>query len=361
VWGLDGAELNVLNIIKREITRPRHPRARRNPTFYPSSASAVTPEGHVLGGCWRSDWYRIHNVVPTNESELYMHMIWHLGRAIESKLIDAMKCAGIYENDGVKFYDPKHNVSGELDIVGRYRRKDQSIGYYGIEVKSVYGIGVSKTIMGRSRAWRGQKAFDPFPKESNIMQTMVYLDQFSKEHGDGYHLEFFKLVYMPRDKPNDGREYTVRLVTKADLDSVLLAKYGPKMKDGERYAQVETDGFSTKIEVRFSLEDMYSRWLEEKEMFKQNVIPVRPYKKFYSPEEIDSYKAAGMVSKTMFEAWEKAGKPKSSLDKTPGHFLCKSYCDYRDFCYDRLGQPRKEADMVGLVQIADPKEEVENA
>ena len=32
-----------------------------------------------------------------------MHMIWALGHAVEAKLVDAMKCAGIYENSGVKF------------------------------------------------------------------------------------------------------------------------------------------------------------------------------------------------------------------------------------------------------------------
>ena len=108
--------IDVLDIIKKEITRVRHPAARRNPTFYPSSASAVATDGQVYGGCWRSDWYRIHLVQPTDHPPLYMHMIWALGHAVEAKLVDAMKCAGIYENSGVKFFDKEHNVSGELDL-----------------------------------------------------------------------------------------------------------------------------------------------------------------------------------------------------------------------------------------------------
>ena len=284
-----------------------------------------------------------------------MHFVWHLGRAVESKVIDAMKMAGVYENDGVKFYDRELNVSGELDVVGRYR-KDGKIRYYGVEVKSVYGMGCTYTISGRSRAYKGQAAFDPFPKESNLMQTMVYLDQFGSRMEERYQLDYFKLLYFPRDKPNDGREYTVRLVTKEDLDASLLLKHGGDMKDGERYALVTTPGFSAKVETRFSIEDLYGRWVLLQRYIEENIPPPRAHQKFYSAEEITKKREAGKLSKSAFEKWERAGKPKASLEKTPGHYMCQSYCDYRSFCYNKLGNPRKEADRVGLVQVTEPKE-----
>lgn len=348
-------EVNLLNIVKNEITRNRQPAARRNPTFYPSSASAEMPDGTVLGGCQRADWYRIHNVTPSNSTEFYMHFVWHLGRAVESKVIDAMKRAGVYENDGVKFFDRELNVSGELDIVGRYRR-DGKIRYYGVEVKSVYGMGCTYTITGRSRAWKGQAAFDPFPKESNLMQTMVYLDQFGPRMEERYQLDYFKLLYLPRDKPNDGREYTVRLVTKKDLDASMLLKHGSDMTDGERYAHVSTAGFSDKVETRFSIEHLYRRWVLLKRYIEEGIAPPRAHQKFYSEEDIIKKREAGKIGKTAFEKWEKAGKPKASLEKTPGHYMCQSYCDYRSFCYNKLGNPRREADNVGLVQVSEPKE-----
>jgi len=348
-------EVKLLNIVKNEITRDRKPAARRNPTFYPSSASAEMPDGTILGGCQRADWYRIHNVKPSNGAEFYMHFIWHLGRAVESKVIDAMKCAGVYENDGVKFFDRELNVSGELDIVGRYR-KDGKVRYYGVEVKSVYGIGCTYTITGRKRAWKGQAAFDPFPKESNLMQPMVYLDQFGSDMEERYQLDYFKLLYLPRDKPNDGREYNVCLVTKDDLGSAMLLKYGPEMTDGEHYAYVSTADFSDKIETRFSIEDLYRRWGLLKRYIEEDIAPPRAHKKFFSEKEINQKREDGKIGKTAFEKWEKAGKPKSSLEKTPGHYMCQSYCDYRSFCYTKTGQPRKEADQVGLVQVSEPKE-----
>lgn len=348
-------DIKVLQIIKNEITRSRHPQARRNPTFYPSSASALLSDNRVLGGCWRADWYRIHNIAPTDDSSLYMHMIWTLGNAVEAKLIDAMKMGGIYENSGVKFFNPELNVSGELDIVGRYR-KNGEIRYYGVEVKSVYGIGANKTITGRARAWRGQPAFDPYPKESNLMQVMTYLWEFRPHGEEIYALDFFKLLYLPRDKPNDGREYTISLVTRDDLESSLLSRYGPEMLPGHHYARIATADFPTKIETRFSLENMHSRWKEQKEYINQNIIPPRPFHRFYNEAQIEYLTNIGEIGKTAYEKWEKSGKPAASLEDTPGHFLCQSYCEYRSFCYTRNGKPRVEADRVGLVTITEPSE-----
>lgn len=349
------ANIDLIGIIKKEITRRRHPEARRNTTFYPSSAWITLPNGHTLGGCSRSDWYRIHNITPTNGSEFYMHFIWHLGKAVELKLIDAMKCAGIYENDGVKFYDREHNVSGELDIVGRYRDSSGTIRYYGVEAKSVYGQGSTETITGRSRAWRGQPAFSPYPKVSNLMQVAKYLWEFSMDQPEKYRLEFFKLLYVPRDKPVDGREYTVTMVTKDDLSGKLKTEYGSNMTDGHHYLLVTTVGHPDVVETRFSIEQMHANWKIQKDQFDSGKIPGRPHKKFYSAEDIERLKdfhyKNGGISKTVYQKWEKAGKPPASLAATPGHFLCQSYCDYRDFCYTKTGKPNKAADQVGLINI----------
>ena len=99
-------------------------------------------------------------------------MIHELGNAVERTVIETMKKIGIFESSGVKFYDPKYNLSGELDVTGRYRRPDSTIGYYGVEVKSVYGIGATLSVTGRSRAYRGQPPVNPKPKEQNLMQIM---------------------------------------------------------------------------------------------------------------------------------------------------------------------------------------------
>jgi hypothetical protein len=282
-------------------------------------------------------------------------MIHKLGKAVELIVVEAMKEAGIFESAGVKFYDPKINVSGELDIVGRFRMKGESlIHFFGVEVKSVYGNGATETITGRSRAYKGQAAFRPKPKTSNLLQVMVYLDQFGKEKGDDFYLEGFKLLYIPRDKPNDGREYTIHLVTRdtvpqGNLSDDAFAALKDRMVEGYRYAHISTDGFDDYVELRFSLEDMYSRWAEQKRLFESNTAPGRVYQRFYSKEQVEELYAAGELSETAYTDYQK-GKG------TPGHFLCQSYCEYRDFCYTRQGNPRKEADALGLVQVEERKD-----
>lgn len=342
----------LLPIVKNEIRRARHPSGSRAPNLYPSSASVLAPSGKVLGGCHRADWYRIHKVEPTNAAEFYMEMVYTLGKAIELKFVDGMKCAGIYESSGVRFYIPEFRLSGELDIVGRYRPTPDTVGYYLVEVKSVYGLGVQKTITGRTRAYKGQKAFDPYPKESNIMQVMLYTDHFDGVKTPGNKLDFSKLIYLPRDNPSDGREYTVSLITKADLNESLLLQYGDLMADGYRYALVQTKGFPDKIETRFSLEEIYRRYSEFiNDYLLKGIPPPRSYSKFLSEQEIEEDLAEEELSASMYDKWVKAGKPKSDLAKTPGHFLCQSYCEFRDFCWDKKGNPNPEADLVGLVQI----------
>ena len=333
--------IDLLGIIKNEMTRSRKPASRRLPTFYPSEASVKLDDGEVVGGCWRKTWYRVNRIPASNATDFYLSMIYSFGNHIEDVVVEQMKRAGIYENCKVKFYDPKYNVSGELDIVGRYRRDNGSIGLYGVEVKSVYGMGATMTITGRARAWKGQPAFRAKPKDNNLMQTMIYLDQFTPERGAGYALEGFKLLYLPRDKPVDGRSYTVTLVSKDDLSGPLTS-YGEEMNDGERYALVESDGLPDYVDTRFSIEDVYAWFAEQKEMFEANVAPDRPFKKYYNEVEVRELYELGKLSKSAFDNF-------TSGKKNPGHFLCQSYCDYRDFCYKRNGSPREEAD--NLVQI----------
>lgn len=345
-------EVDLIKLIKNELVRDHHPAARRLPTFYPSSASAKLPTGEVLGGCWRSAWYRVNGVEKTNKREFYIAMIHELGNAVERTVVEAMKKIGIYEHAGVKFYDPLYNVSGELDVVGRYRKPDLTIGYYGVEVKSVYGIGATLSITGRSRAYRGQPPVDPKPKDQNLMQTMIYIDQFKPSGDSKFALEGFKLLYFPRDKPNDGRSYDVTLVsveelradTSSAMNSTLLLTYGDLMVPGERYALIETKDYTPYIETRFSIEAIYRRFKEQKEIFESGEVPDRPFQKFYTGDRIEEMWSQGKISKTDYQKWSKG-------HKRLGHFLCQSYCDYRDHCYTPTGIPRPEADTPPLVQI----------
>jgi len=319
-------------IVERELTRKRHPTERRNPTLYPSSASVKLANGRQIGGCWRADWYRIHDVPDSDPSNLYIKLSHILGNAVEKAIIEGMKRAGIYEHEDVRVYVKDFNLSGKLDIVGRYRADDSSTRYYGTEAKSCWGQGALKHIKGRARPWKGQPAFQPKPKDSALMQTMIYLWECSEGKGTDFVLDWFQLIYIPRDQTGMYREYTVTLVE----------------IDGKHYAKLETEDFLPYIEKRFSVEDIYASTEEEMRYINEGIIPERTYKRFYSEEEIEALRDEEEIGKTAYEDWVKAGKPLASLKDTPGHFLCQSYCEYRSFCYLRNGKPNPEADLVGI-------------
>ena len=336
--------IDLLGIIKNEMTRSRKPAARRLPTFYPSEASAVTPDGETLGGCSRKTWYRTNRVPPSNTSEFYLKMIHTLGSHIEDVVVEQMKRAGIFEANSVKFYNPEYNLSGEIDIAGRYRRQDGSIGYYGVEVKSVYGMGATQTITGRRRAWRGQPAFRPKPKESNLMQTMIYIREFSSKTDSDTFLEYFKLLYLPRDKPVDGREYTVRLMYPSEFPSQFSDLAGT-LNQKHQYAFITTPDHPDYIEDRFSIDDIYERFKLLKDTLASGGVPDRTFEKYYSKEKVTHLHEIGKISDNAYQDFKKGRK-------TPGHFLCQSYCEYRDHCYERSGRPRKEADSLTQIVVS---------
>ena len=340
-----GTEFNLMKIIEGEVTRKRHPSARRNTTFYPSGASAILPDGSIIGGgCHFQDALRLCDVEPSDGDEFYMHMIWDLGKSVENKVVDAMKCAGIYESNAVKFLDIKRNISGELDVVGRYRY-NKEVRYYVVEQKSVYGQGVTHVITGRRRPFQGQPAFNPKPKESNLMQTMIYLDQFAYDGPDRYALDFSVLNYIPRDKPNGGRSYVIVLMDKTNLP-IELKSYSDEMKDGHKYAVIATNGFPTYVETRFSIQDIYERFEILLKKLKRGEVPARDFQRFFTEEEIDKLVKEGEISKTSYNEWVKEGKPAHELGVTPGHYLCQSYCPYRKMCWKANGEPNKETDKV---------------
>jgi len=229
--------------------------------------------------------------------------------------------------------------------------------------KSVHGYGTMKSITGRRRAWGGQKPFDPKPKESNVFQVMVYLDQFGSHHQPEYRLDFFKLTYIPRDKPIDGREYTVVLTTGDEL-AEKLERYAPpgmlggfdpervaaQMEAGKRYALIMSSGLMPYVELRYPLEAIYERFAQLQQYIANKQPPPRPegFSKYHAPATIELMHKEGIILKTAYEKWTKKGRPKQMPGVTPGHFLCQSYCDWRSFCFNEDGTPNPEADLVGV-------------
>lgn len=346
--------MDLVQLIKDEALRSRGPMTQRAPTLYPSSGHTITKSGRKIGGCQRETWYRLHGVPQSDPMDFHIYWTTVLGKSIENEVSRQMQNKGIYEASSVKFYDSTTRISGELDVVGRYRRPDGSVGKYAVEVKSCYGQGATKTITGRSRKYRGQDPFPPKPKDSHLIQTMLYLWYFSGEKGKGGKLDHAELVYFPRDKPIDGRNYTIRLTTKEFLEERgSMPEFSEKMDPGKHYAVISTIGYETIIETEFAIEDVLDQYKDILRRLDEKDPPSRTYSLFYSKEEIEHLYKLSDISASRYDKWKKKGEPEDLFGVTPGHFLCASYCKYRSFCYLRNGQPNPEADLVG---VEEPRE-----
>lgn len=89
--------------------------------FYPSEASADWIDHHsikrVAGTCMRQAWYRCTGTKTDGKADAYSEWIFALGKAVECILVEQWKQMGIWVANNVKFYEEKHNISGELDVV----------------------------------------------------------------------------------------------------------------------------------------------------------------------------------------------------------------------------------------------------
>jgi CRISPR/Cas system-associated exonuclease Cas4 (RecB family) len=262
--------------------------------FYPSEASADWIDHHgvkrVAGTCMRQAWYRCTGTKTVGQADAYSEWIFALGKAVECILVEQWKQMGIWVANNVKFYEEKHNVSGELDVV--LSEPDGTL--FGVECKSFYGYQATRDIIGN-------KHITGKPKTSQLLQTLVYVD-LCRRLGI---IQYFKMIYYARDS-----------AARKEFDIALI-------QDGE-HLRPTIDGV---IDYRFTIQDIYDRYDQLAAHIKNNDLPPRDFGLVWDNEKVEERRALGEVSDTAYKDWQK--KP----DKNPiGDWQCR-YCPYAQVCY----------------------------
>lgn len=264
--------VNLIASTDTWMTRPRVSLPRRQ-AFYPSEASTTWIDSHginrVAGSCLRRSYFRYTGEVVATPPDPYSEWIFALGISVEKILIEQWKCMGIWVANNIKFYDQERNISGELDSI--LTEPDGTL--YGVEVKSFYGYQATRDLIGNTKV-------SPAPKTSQLLQTLVYIDQCKNL------VDYFKMVYYARDSAN-----------RTQFDITLT-------QDGE-FQRPTVNGV---IDYRFTMEDIYDRYALLAEYVAQHEIPPRDYEIAWDPKKIEERKAIGEVSKTAYEAWKKNNK-----------------------------------------------------
>ena len=286
---------SLLEATDKFLCRPRISLPKHK-TFYPSEASAQDTDGNVFGHCNRASWYRLQDYSSkiSEPSKPSSHWAAEMGSKVEEIQWERWKQMGILLERSLKFVDAARNISGEFDgIIAEPDGKPTVV-----ENKSFWGYYATKEICGDTRN-TGK------PKDQNLMQVMIYIDQATKANIT----DRAKLVYNARDSSQKA-EFDVRLET----------------IDGQQWPIVKVAGTTKETYNRaFSLEMIYNRFAELKQFVDTGVEPPRDFQKEYSAEKIELLFAKDELSKAKYDAWKK-GK------ETPGSWQC-SYCNFASYCY----------------------------
>jgi len=290
-------KVNLIPLTDAWMTRPRISKPRK-PAFYPSEASAVWKDSlgvtRTAGACLRSAWYRVTGVPDGFEvlpNDPYTEWIFALGKAVEVILVEQWKQMGLWVANNVEFYDPVKKISGEIDVI--LCDPSERSKLYGVEVKSFYGYQGTKEVCGN-------KSTQARPKTSQLMQTLIYADQFPE-------LDYFKMIYYARDSANRN-EFDITITNDGGVRRPTI------------------DGI---IDHRFSMEDIYSRYRELDEYIEAQVMPPADYELHWDAEKVEQRNSLGEVAKTRYADWKK------NPSRNPmGDWQC-SYCRYKNICWPR--------------------------
>jgi hypothetical protein len=288
-------------------------RIQRLPTFYPSAASCVDESpggnGSALGACMRAQYYRCRGYDKTDPSGLYSEYIFAAGNIWENWLSEITKEMGIWAGNNIKFQDIERNISGEIDILIR----DPDTKELMIVENKTYSSSnytAKKDICG-SRAWRGSPEKLPKPKDSNLMQSFLYLGHFGPQG-----IKKTLLTYIDRAAggPENNKQFTVEVAQVED-------KRRPKI------TVVDADGvLRSWVDNRISLEGIYDRYAELKRCLIADTVPSPDYAHEYSSEKVQAMSTEGLIAKTKLEKYDK-----NPSDNPIGDWQC-AWCDYKTLC-----------------------------
>jgi hypothetical protein len=297
-------DINVFDEIGNMLMSPPPLFANRLPTFYPSSASCINEKdkNEVLGGCVRAQYYRCAGFGKTNPSGLFSQYIFKAGNMWEDVMTEWLKEAGLWIGNTIKFQDLERYISGEIDIMIKIPETEEKVI---IENKTY-----SSSNYQAKKAICGSRDNNPEPKDQNLLQSFLYLDQFKDQEISKVYLTYF-------DRACGGPENHKQFIIEA------------KEKKGKTIPVVTTDFKGKNItyeDERISIEGIYARYEDLMNHLKEGKIPKPDFKHEFTSKEVEDKHKIGLIAKTRYENFQR------NPEKYPiGDWQC-SYCDYKDLC-----------------------------
>lgn len=304
--------VKLWDLIDAHLTKKPALKTERLPTFYPSSASTIDKlTGKPIGACLRAQWYRCMGYEVSNPDTPYSQYIFAAGNIWEKWVTDQFKQMGLYLGNNIKWADSDRYISGEIDLL--IKDPEDLDGKPVIwENKTFYSYYAEKELCGNSTQ-------PPKPKDSNLLQAFIYLDQFLGQVNKAI------LGYLSREN-GSRNEFIIEMI---------------KLDDGEHHPKITTfwiksdqpDKTYSYIDRRISIEGIYSRYELLMQHLQEGKLPMADYRHFYTDKEVEARFESGDIAKTTYAKWQKDKDPYPIRD-----FQCR-YCSYQNMC-----QAQKEKD-----------------
>lgn len=299
------------DLLNEHLSKGSHLKTDRFSAFYPSSASCVDQVNNtdVVGSCLRQQYYRFAGYEESNPSSLYSQWIFASGNIWESYLTEKLKEMGLWLANNVKFVNHDLFVSGEIDILikGPKYNPQTDTGKVIVENKTYTGSNYSA-----KKELCGSKDNQPKPKDSNLLQSFIYLCTFKDQ------VDYVILNYIDRScsGPENNKEFHIYAYNDSD----------------DIYPRIVTNGSFGQpisyIDRRISYRAIKARFESLIQHLRSKTIPNPEFQHKYTDEQIHEKYKLGLIYKTKYEDYCKSPDTKSL-----GDYQCSNiYCNYSDLC-----------------------------
>lgn len=311
-------KLNVPERLYRAMTDPVVREGRNSQQLYPSSASMVMPDGKVLGGCMRKEYYRWYQCEEDGEMDPEIQLVCDLGDAWHEVVVRLLKRAQMRSGIEVvsvehPLWDPKYFLSGRIDLLLYDREQDVLSG---VEIKSV-GDYVSGMVVDA-------------PKVEHILQAAVYLNHFRENAKATGHkdIDEWIVLYVARSENWKLKRYPHGSVFK------YMWQFSVDI-EADGHLSVTNQRFETQHHPDITIDAIQARFTDTLDHIRQQQLPARDFVYQYDETTLTAMAKSGLLNKkdtATVDAWIDIGAPTGQLTLDKGDFECR-YCDFQKTCY----------------------------
>lgn len=291
--------------------------------FWPTEASAVTPNG-VVGRCRRRTFYSQQGVEVTQSNDLQSLGRFKAGNLLETWIRDLAINGGIYHSNSVKIRylipgSDKVQISGEVDMI--YKIDDEIVGG---EIKTSNGYDFQNTVF--------HKATIPgMPKVEHVMQVLMYL-YYYKYIDTSLGITRFIITYLDRGT----MEWIQHTIELSDdffpvINGIKMSNIASGTNPIFAVQGINSEKTRTKfLDYEFTINSVFERFLGIYSHHESGLLIHADYNPLYTDEQVTDAAISGKIGKTKFEDYRK-GKIDFICDKE-----C-NYCPYRTKCLQDSG------------------------